>query len=133
MAPLYFSLPEVPRSESPQFVVTLDGLDPSMFHAHSETKQDTSSAFTNIANTDSESSAVEYEDEKQVIRTEEVQREKRAASPILYQKSSGSDATGILCFEICDLGCWPFIQEVKQHPELGKLDHLFPTEVEDTS
>ncbi|PNF41804.1 hypothetical protein B7P43_G02604 [Cryptotermes secundus] len=87
------SLPEVSRSESPQFVVTLDGLDPSIFHAHSQTKQQTSSVIMNSPNTDSESSAVEYED-SEVNRTEEVQREKRPASPILYQKSSSPDATG---------------------------------------
>jgi hypothetical protein len=55
----------------------------------------------NVPNTDSESSAVEYEEEKVVSRTEEVQRRKRPASPILYhQKSSGPDAAGILCFEM---------------------------------
>lgn len=86
------SLPEVSRSESPQFVVTLDGLDPSMFHAHSQTKQQTSCVVMNSPNTDSESSAFEYE-EKEVNTTEEVQREKRPASPVLYQKSSIPDAT----------------------------------------
>jgi hypothetical protein len=78
----------------------------------------------NSPNTDSESSAVDYE-EKEVNRTEEVQREKRPASPILYQKSSSPDATGILCFEMCELVCWPFTQKKKQHSELGKLDLPF--------
>jgi hypothetical protein len=78
----------------------------------------------NSPTTDSESSAVEYE-EKEVSTTEEVQREKRPASPILYQKSSGPDATGILCSEMCELVCWAFTQKGKQHSDLGKLDHPF--------
>jgi hypothetical protein len=99
----YFSLPEVLRAESPQFVVTLDGLDPSIFHTHSQKRQSqlqqTSTVVVNSPDIDSESSTVEYE-EKKVNRSEELQREKerekRPASPILYQKSSSSDATGIL-------------------------------------
>jgi hypothetical protein len=94
MAMFYSSLAEVPRSGSPQFVVTLDGLDPSIFHAHCQAKQQTSSAIVNVPNTDSESSAVEYEEEK-------VQRRKRPASPILYhQKSSSPDDAGILSFKM---------------------------------
>jgi hypothetical protein len=104
--------------------VTLDGLDPSIFHVNSPTKQQTSSIIVNSPNTDSESSAVEYE-EKEVNRTEEVQRERRAASPILYQKSSSPDATGIFCFQMGELVCWPFIQKRKPCSELGKLDPPF--------
>lgn len=87
------SLREVSRTGSPQFVVTLDGLDPSVFEVHSRKKQQSYSVTVNSPNMDSESSTVEYQ-ERKVNRSEEVQRQKRAASPILYQKSEGSDAAG---------------------------------------
>jgi hypothetical protein len=82
--------------ESPQFVVTLDGLDPSVFEVYSRKKQQAYSVIVNSPSMDSELSAVEYK-EKEVNRSEEVQRQKRAASPILYQKSESSGAAGI-CF-----------------------------------
>jgi hypothetical protein len=85
--------------ESPQFVVTLDGLDPSLFEVHSRKKQQTYSVTVNSPNMDSESSLVEHK-EKEVNRNEGVQRKKRAASPIFFQKSEGSDAEGI-CFFVC--------------------------------
>lgn len=121
---LYFSLPEVSRSESPQFVVTLDGLDPSIFHAHPQTKQQTS-VIMNSPNTDSESSAVEYED-SEVNRTEEVQRGKRPASPILYQKSSSPDATGILFFFL-DLWIGMLVYHTKEETTFrtGKIGFCF--------
>jgi hypothetical protein len=79
--------------------VTLDGLDPSVFHMHSQKKQQSSAVVVNSQNMDSESSATEYE-EKEINRSKGIQtekeREKRPASPILYEKSSSPDATGTL-------------------------------------
>lgn len=87
------SFPEVSRMESPQFVVTLDGLDPSVFEVHSRKKQRTYSVTMNSPNMDSESSLVEHK-EKDINGSEGVQRQKRAASPILFQKAEDSDAAG---------------------------------------
>jgi hypothetical protein len=79
--------------------VTLDGLDPSVFEVHSQKKQQTYSVILNSPSMDSESSVAEYR-EKEVNRSEDVPRQKRAASPILYQKSEGSDAAGLfLCLK----------------------------------
>ncbi|KDR21692.1 Zinc finger CCCH domain-containing protein 14 [Zootermopsis nevadensis] len=89
-------LPEASRAESPQFVVTLDGLDPSIFRLHSQKKERSSSVVMNSPNVDSESSATEYE-EKEVHRSRGIQtekeREKRVSSPILFEKSGSPDAT----------------------------------------
>lgn len=90
-------MPEASRAESPQFVVTLDGLDPSIFRLHSQKKERSSSVVMNSPNVDSESSATEYE-EKEVHRSRGIQtekeREKRVSSPILFEKSDSPDATG---------------------------------------
>jgi hypothetical protein len=99
-----FSLPEVPRAESPQFVVTLDGLDPSMFNTHSQKRHPSSSVLVNSPHMDSESSATEYE-EREINRSKGIQtekeQEKRTASPILYDKSSSPDGTGTHCLQHC--------------------------------
>jgi hypothetical protein len=101
--------------------VTLDGLDPSVFEVHSRKKQQSYSVTVNSPNMDSESSTVEYQ-ERKVNRSEEVQRQKRAASPILYQKSEGSDAAGI-CFFIFEALMFSSIQKGKQHLELKEVGH----------
>jgi len=116
---LYFSFPEVSRMESPQFVVTLDGLDPSVFEVHSRKKQQTYSVSVNSPNMGSESSLVEHK-EKDVNRSEGVQRQKRAASPILFQKSEGSDAAGI-CFFVFEALMFSLIQMRKHHLELKEV------------
>lgn len=105
--------------ESPQFVVTLDGLDPSVFEVHSRKKQQTYSVTVNSPNMDSESSVVEHK-EKDVNRSEGVQRQKRAASPILFQKSEGSDAAGI-CFFVFEALMLSSIQLGKHHLELKEV------------
>ena len=111
--------------ESPQFVVTLDGLDPSVFEVHSRKKQQTYSVTVNSPNMDSESSMVEHK-EKEVNRSEGVQRQKRAASPILFQKSEGSDVAGI-CFFVFEALMFSSIQMGKHHLELKEIvySHFF--------
>jgi len=105
--------------ESPQFVVTLDGLDPSVFEVHSRKKQQTYSVTVNSPNMDSESSMVEHK-EKEVNRSEGVQRQKRAASPIVFQMSDGSDAAGI-CFFVFEALMFLSIQMGKPHLELKEF------------
>ena len=105
--------------ESPQFVVTLDGLDPSVFDVLSRKKQQIYSVTVNSPNIDSESSVVEHK-EKEVNRSEGVQRQKRSASPIFFQKSEGSDAAGI-CFFVFEALMFSSIQKGKKHLELKEV------------
>jgi hypothetical protein len=124
---VYFRLPEVSRAESPQFVVTLDGLDPSIFHMHSRKKQQSSSVVMNSPNMDSESSATEFE-EKGVNRSKGIQtekeREKRPASPILYETSSSPDSTGTHHNRI--LSGYQQCQVVKRQKNQRFENHLCP-------
>jgi hypothetical protein len=71
---------------------------------------------------DSESSVVEHK-EKEVNRSEGVQRQKRAASPILFQKSEDSDAAGICFFFVCVFEALMFssIQMGEHHLELKEV------------
>ena len=84
---MFSSLGDIQRTESPQFVVTLDGLDPSIFSARK--KQKTSTVIVSGSDTD-----VQYEEkEREQTETEET-KEKRPASPILFVKPASPDTSG---------------------------------------
>ncbi|XP_069679591.1 zinc finger CCCH domain-containing protein 14 [Periplaneta americana] len=110
---------EIARVESPQFVVTLDGLDPSIFPSQTRKKQ--SQIIVSSTN-------AEPKYEKTAVGSDDVQKkpEKRVASPILYKKPNNSEVTGTVTDSIkqkINERCkyWPACR-------LGdKCDYLHPT------
>ncbi|XP_067011511.2 zinc finger CCCH domain-containing protein 14 isoform X2 [Anabrus simplex] len=99
--------PQPPRSESPQFLVTLDGLDPSMFPAHNDSVDDDQCSPT---------AKVEEEDNDQDDNSSKVSstpspptKEKgKSLTPIVYTKrdtASETDSTLPKSLERCKY--WP--------------------------
>ncbi|KAJ9579540.1 hypothetical protein L9F63_004799, partial [Diploptera punctata] len=83
------TLGDLQRTESPQFVVTLDGLDPMIFNARKKQK----AATTIIVS--SPNPEVQYEEkEKESNEVAEQPKEKRSTSPILFVKPASPDTSG---------------------------------------